>query len=103
MTCYRQGGGCGPYEMSSCGECPASKPEYAERYRERYNKSSYPDPTAYEAIKRVTRAEKTADTRQVVNKAAFLIRILKYVIRESGFELLGRIELRHAETGLEFR
>ena len=27
MTCYRDGG-CGPYEMRSCNECPASKPEY---------------------------------------------------------------------------
>ncbi len=27
MTCYRKGG-CGPYEMLSCSECPASKPSY---------------------------------------------------------------------------
>ena len=27
MACYRNGG-CGPYEMMSCSECPASKPEY---------------------------------------------------------------------------
>lgn len=27
MKCYRDGG-CGPYEMYSCSECPASKPEY---------------------------------------------------------------------------
>lgn len=27
MACYRKGG-CGPYEMLPCGECPASKPEY---------------------------------------------------------------------------
>lgn len=27
MQCYRSGG-CGPYEMYSCSECPASKPEY---------------------------------------------------------------------------
>ncbi len=31
MTCYRNGG-CGPYEMLSCGECPASKKEYLKRY-----------------------------------------------------------------------
>lgn len=31
MNCYRKGG-CGPYEMYSCYECPASKPEYAQRY-----------------------------------------------------------------------
>lgn len=30
MTCYRDGG-CGPYEMSSCYECPASKPDYRLR------------------------------------------------------------------------
>lgn len=30
MSCYRSGG-CGPYEMMSCYECPASKPEYLER------------------------------------------------------------------------
>ena len=27
MRCYRRGG-CGPYTMLSCNECPASKPEY---------------------------------------------------------------------------
>lgn len=31
MKCYRSGG-CGPYEQLSCGECPASKPSYLERY-----------------------------------------------------------------------
>ncbi len=30
MACYRYGG-CGPYEMRLCSECPASKPEYVER------------------------------------------------------------------------
>lgn len=30
MSCYRDGG-CGPYEMCSCSECPASKPEYRIR------------------------------------------------------------------------
>lgn len=31
MKCYREGG-CGPYENYSCGDCPASRPEYAERH-----------------------------------------------------------------------
>lgn len=31
MTCFRKGG-CGPYEMFSCSECPASKESYLERY-----------------------------------------------------------------------
>lgn len=38
MKCYRDGG-CGPYEMYSCSECPASKPEYLIRN----NKEAYYD------------------------------------------------------------
>lgn len=30
MRCYRSGG-CGPYEMYSCNECPASKPNYLNK------------------------------------------------------------------------
>ena len=30
MACYKIGG-CGAYEMYSCSECPASKPEYLNR------------------------------------------------------------------------
>ena len=30
VKCFRNGG-CGPYEMRSCSECPASKPEYLKR------------------------------------------------------------------------
>ena len=29
ITCYRNGG-CGPYEMCSCYECPASKSDYVQ-------------------------------------------------------------------------
>ena len=31
MKCYRQGG-CGPYAMYSCGECPASNKAYLKRH-----------------------------------------------------------------------
>ena len=37
MACYRSGG-CGPYEMRSCSECPASKPEYTKRMPEAKSK-----------------------------------------------------------------
>lgn len=30
MTCYKNGG-CGIYEMYSCSECPASRPEYLNK------------------------------------------------------------------------
>jgi len=36
-------------------------------------------------------------------KVNFLIKVLKYVIAESGFELLARIELRDKKTGRCFR
>ena len=32
IQCYRKEG-CSNYEMRSCTECPASKPEYLKRYR----------------------------------------------------------------------
>lgn len=31
--CYRRNG-CGSFEFLSCSECPASRPEYANRYKE---------------------------------------------------------------------
>lgn len=34
MTCYKNGS-CGVYEMRSCAECPASKPEYLNRQEKR--------------------------------------------------------------------
>lgn len=61
------------------------------------NASGYPDPTAYNAIKNIVRDEK------VESKAAFLLQILKYIIRESGFELLNRIELRDKRSGRTFK
>lgn len=36
MVCYKSGG-CGVYEMYSCGECPASKPSYLERNKRTTN------------------------------------------------------------------
>lgn len=34
MSCYKSGG-CGVYEMYSCSECPASKPEYLNRNKKK--------------------------------------------------------------------
>lgn len=35
MICYRDGG-CGPYEMRSCNDCPASKPSYQDELPRTY-------------------------------------------------------------------
>lgn len=62
-----------------------------------YNASGYPDPTAYNAMKAIARDEK------IESKAAFLLNVLKFIIRESGFELLNRIELRDKSSGRVFK
>lgn len=60
------------------------------------NAEGYVDPTAYAALKAISRDEKAE------KKAAYLVSVLKFIIRESGFELVNRIELRHKQTGREF-
>lgn len=59
-----------------------------------YNQSGCADPTAHHALKNLSEEEK---------KVNFLIKVLKYIIRESGFELLNRIELQNTETGRIYR
>lgn len=62
------------------------------------NAEGYYDPTAYEGLKGII-AEETA----LEKKANFLIKIIKYIIRESGFELLNRIEIKDTKTGRIFK
>ncbi len=62
------------------------------------NQSGSPDPTAYHALKPIMQEEAALE-----GKAHFLIKVLKYIISESGFELLARIELRDKKTGRSFR
>ena len=62
------------------------------------NASGCPDPTAYHALRPIIREEAELDS-----KVNFLIKVLKYVIAESGFELLARIELQDKKTGRCFR
>ncbi len=63
----------------------------------RRNAEGYVDPTAYAALQSIVNDEKAE------KKAAYLISVLKFIIRESGFELLNRIELRDKRTGRDFR
>lgn len=59
-----------------------------------YNSEGYPNPTAYGVIKEENELEK---------KVNFLIKVLKFIIRESGFELVSRIEIRDMKSGRIFR
>lgn len=61
------------------------------------NVEGYVDPTAYAALKSITNTEKAE------KKAAYLVSIIKFIVKESGFELLNRIELRDRKSGRTFR
>ena len=63
------------------------------------NAEGYTDPTAYNAIKKVSAEEHEA----LDAKVNTLIKVLKFIIAESGFELVARIELRDRKTGRFFR
>ena len=64
----------------------------------KYNQSGYADPTAYGAIGQVIKEETELD-----KKAHNLIKVLKFIINETGFELLNRIEIKDKKTGRCFR
>jgi len=59
-----------------------------------YNSEGYPNPTAFGVIQEENELEK---------KTGFLIKVLKFIISESGYELLNRIEVKDKKTGRVFR
>ena len=62
------------------------------------NQSGCPDPTPYHAIKHVVKEEQNLD-----KKVHNLINTLKFIVDWAGFEFIGRIQIRHKETGKEFK
>ena len=62
------------------------------------NPEGYLDLTAYEGTKNLIREETELESR--VN---LLIKTLKNTIRLSGFEPIGRIEIKDVKTGREFK
>lgn len=62
------------------------------------NASGANDPTAYAALKPIVKSETEVD-RQVHK----LIAVIKNVADLTGFEVVGRIEFRHKESGREFK
>ena len=63
-----------------------------------YNSEGYADPTAYAGTKNIIREENETERR-----ASELIKILKFIIRLAGFELIERVKIRDVKTGKEFR
>lgn len=64
----------------------------------RRNSEGYADPTAYKGLKSIIQEENALDRE--VNT---LIKVLKFIISRSGFELINRIELRDVKTGREYK
>ena len=63
------------------------------------NAEQYADPTAYTAMKNIMNAEQ----REVKKKSDNLIGAMRLLADVSGFEIVGRIHLRHKDSGIEFR
>lgn len=64
----------------------------------RRNSEGYFDPTAYMGLKPIIEEENALE-----REVNMLVKVLKYIISKSGFELVSRIELRDKKTGRTFR
>lgn len=62
------------------------------------NSEGYFDPTAYMGLKPIIEEENALE-----REVNMLVKVLKYIISKSGFELVSRIELRDKKTGRTFR
>lgn len=64
----------------------------------KYNSEGYADPTAYYGTKEIIREESETE------KWAYdLIKVLKFIIRSCGFELIERVKIKDTKTGREFK
>ena len=63
-----------------------------------YNNEGYPEPTAYNGTKDVIK-----EVAELERKTGELIKVLKFIIRSAGFELIERIAIKDTKTGREFR
>ena len=64
----------------------------------RRNSEGYYAPTAYEGMRSLVREENALDGR-----VSDLIKVLKFIIRNCGFEVVSRIEIKDIKTGRVFR
>lgn len=58
------------------------------------NGESYPDPAAYGAIK---------DENLLEGRVGFLVKVLKYIANNAGFDVINRIELKDRASGRVFK
>ncbi len=64
----------------------------------KYNSEGYYDPTAYAGLRSVIQEENALERDVNV-----LVKVLKYIISKSGFELVNRIEIKDKKSGRVFK
>lgn len=62
------------------------------------NSEGYADPTAHAALEPIAQEEAALE-----GKVNFLIKVLKFIANEAGFDVVNRIELRDRNTGRCFK
>jgi hypothetical protein len=63
-----------------------------------FNGSGCPDPTAYFGLKEIIKEEKAVD-KQVSD----LIHVFKVICNLAGFEIVGRVQIKHKNSGRVFK
>ena len=62
------------------------------------NSEGYADPTAHAALEPIAQEDAALE-----GKVNFLIKVLKFIANEAGFDVVNRIELRDRNTGRCFK
>lgn len=64
-----------------------------------FNSEGYADPTAYAAMRTIQREENAA----LDSRVNLLIKVIKFIATEAGFDVINRIELRDRKTGRKYK
>ena len=87
-----------PEGRQVCPKCESEAKTMGNKNNPHCNSEGYSDPTAYEALKPIVQADAALE-----GKLNFLIKVIKFVANEAGFEIVNRVELRDRKTGRLFK
>ena len=87
-----------PEGRQVCPLCSKEVPEMGGNKNPYYNSEGYADPTAYGALEPIAQEEAALES-----KVNFLIKVLKFIANEAGFDVTNRIELCDRKTGRFFK
>ena len=68
------------------------------RKNPRCNNEGYADPTPYEALRNIDKANEALD-----DKVNFLFKVIRFIASEAGFDILNRIEVQDRHSGKIFK